>query len=176
MIEKRKFSTRQLTYVAIFVTLSVIVNSVRVGFLSFGGLPIIMSGYILGPGLGFVVGIVTDIVGVIVRPPSTGGINPLFVLTSGLTGFIPVFVSQLLRDRYPDYKYWKLVVGIIVGQFITSVFMVNIFIDLLYAPGTFWVKMPKAAVKQLLQAPIYAATIKAVLETTSKQFDFRNLK
>ncbi len=171
-----KFSTREISYVAIFVAIGVVINTLRMGILSFGGLPIILSGYALGPGMGFLVGAVTDIVAFIIRPSTTGEFNPLFIMTSALTGLIPVIVTNLLGDKYPKFKFWKVLVGVIVGQFITSVFLVPFFIDKLYAPGTFFIKMSKAAVKQATQAPVYAFLIKTIIDATYKYIDYRNLK
>ena len=176
MEKNSKFSTKQIAYMGILVAIGVVVNSLRIGKLSFGGLPIILSGYALGPIMGFIVGGVTDVVAFIVRPSSMGGPNPIFTMTSALTGMIPVIVSRLLGDNYPKYSYWKLVVGVLIGQYITSVLIVNFFIDLLYAPGTFWIKASEAAVKQAIQAPIYAYLIKFILDSTTKYIDFRNLK
>lgn len=177
MSKNSKFSTRQIAYIGIFVGIGVMINSIRMeGVLSLGGLPIILSGYALGPGLGFIVGILTDIVAFIVRPSSTGGINPIFAITSGLTALIPVLVTRLLGDKYPKYSYWKIVVGILVGQFITSVFITPFFVDLLYLPGSFWIKMPKAAIMQTIKAPIYGFLVKVIIEATTKTINFRKLK
>lgn len=152
---------------AVLIALGVITNSLRIGKFSFGGLPIIFSGYALSPFSGFIVGGLTDILAFLVRPSSTGAINPIFVLTSALTGFIPVFISNILKDKFPKYSFWKMLIAILIGQFITSVFIVNFFIDLLYAPGTFYIKALSSAIKQLIQAPIYAYIIKEIIDKTS---------
>ncbi len=175
-MNKSKFSARQITYIGLFVSLGVVVNSLRVGSFSFGGLPIIMAGYALGPVLGFLTGAITDIVAFIVRPSAMGGLNPIFTLTSALTGLIPVLVTKLLGEEYPKFSYLKILIGVIVGQFLTSVVLVNIFIDILYAPGTFWIKFGHSLTKQLIQAPIYAFLIKSILEVTTKQINFRDLR
>lgn len=169
------FSVRQITYAAIFIAISIIINSLRIGIVSFGGFPIILSGFALGPVMGFVVGFLSDFLGFIVRPSSTGTYHPLFGLTSAFTAVIPVVIAYALGDRYPKYTLWKIFIGILIGQFITSVFVAPYFVDKLFAPGTFVIKMIAAAKKQLITAPIYAYLCKVILDVTTKQFNFRNL-
>lgn len=175
-MKKSKFSTRTIAYSAIFVALSVVINTVRIGSVSFGGFPIILSGYALGPLLGFIVGGVADLVGFLIRPSATGGFNPLFILTSALTGAIPVLVTRALGDRYPKYKLWKILVGVLIGQTITSVILVPIFRSLLYGKNTVWYYMVKAGTKQAVSIPIYGVLIKAVLDPLTKIFNFQDIQ
>lgn len=171
------FTTRKIVYAAIFIALGLVINTMRIGtFASFGGLPIILSGYALGPVMGFIVGGVVDILGFIIRPSATGGFNPAFVLTSALTGAIPVLVTGLLGDRYPDYKIWKIIIGTIVGQFITSVFMVPYFISIFYGKNLLYPKMAEAAIKQAYSAPIYGFLVKILIDSLKNVIDFRGKK
>lgn len=172
----KKLTTRQITYMAIFVALSVAINTVRIGSVSFGGFPIIMSGYLLGPLPGFVVGAVADLLGFIVRP-SSFGFNPIFTLTSALTGLIPVvFTSKVLRENYPNFTFVKVLIGIFVGQFTTSVVLVPMFQVLLYGNNTFWYFAGKAAIKQLISIPFYAFFTVNLADRLTKAIDFRGLK
>lgn len=175
METKAKFSTKQIAYIAIFVALGVVINTLRFGILSFGGLPIILSGYALGPILGFIVGAITDVVAFIIRPSNIGFPNPIFTLTSALTGLIPVVVSSFLGDKYPNFKLKNIFIGVLIGQFITTVFISTYFVDKLFLPGSFWIKMPIAAKKQLIQAPVYAYIIKVIIDRTHKLINYRNL-
>ena len=173
---KEPITTNMIVYSAIFVALSVVINSLRVGEISFGGFPIIFSGFALGPVAGFVVGGVADIVGFLIRPSASGGFNPLFVLTSALTGAIPVLVAQLLRDKYPNYTFWKVLVGIFIGQMITSVIMVPFFRVILFGGNTFIYFAGKAFVKQIVSIPIYAVLITSVGEVLYKVIDFGTIR
>lgn len=170
-----KLSVKQITYAAIFIALSIIVNSLRIGMVSFGGFPIILSGFALGPVLGFIVGFLSDFLAFIVRPSATGAYNPIFGLTSAFTAVIPVVIAYALGDRYPKYTLWKIFVGILIGQFLTSVLIAPYFVDKLFLPGTFFIKMIAAAKKQAISVPIYAYLCKVLLDTTTKQIDYRNL-
>ena len=120
---------RKIAYLSFFVALSVLINTLRVGQVSFGGFPIIASGYMLGPVWGFFVGFIADIVGFIVKP-SPNAFNPVFSITSGLTGFIPVYLTMRMGDVYPNYKIWKIFISIALGQIITSVLLVPFFLML----------------------------------------------
>ena len=176
MQKNSKLTTKSIAYAAIFVALSVAINTVRIGSVSFGGFPIILSGYALGPLMGFMIGGLADIVGFLIRPSATGGFNPLFILTSALTGAIPVIVTAMLGDRYPKFKLWKIIVGVLVGQTITSVILVPIFRSLLYGKNTVWYYMVKAGAKQAVSIPIYGVLIKAVLDPLIKIFNFRDIQ
>jgi ECF transporter S component (folate family) len=166
-------TTKKIAYAGIFVALSVAINTLRIGSISFGGFPIIFSGYALGPVLGFIVGGLADIVGFIIRPSSTGGFNPIFTLTSALTGAIPVIVTSALGNKYPNYKFGKILVGVLIGQTITSVIIVPLAISILYGKNTFWYYMTSAAIKQAVSIPVYSILIISINKILSKQFLFR---
>lgn len=154
--EKRKpiSHLHRLTLMALFIALSVAINSVRVGSVSFGGFPIIFSGYVLGPISGFIVGAIADVVGFIVRP-SASPFNPLYTLTSALTGFIPVVVTSLFGKKDTKLVYWKVLIGILVGQTLTSVFLAPLF-QMIFLNKGFWLLVGRAATKQAISIPIYA--------------------
>lgn len=172
MNKKSFLTTKKIAYVGIFIALSVAINTLRIGSISFGGFPIIFSGYVLGPVLGFVVGGLADLVGFLIRPSATGGFNPLFTLTSALTGAIPIIVTRVLGDKYPNFKFWKVLIGVLVGQTITSVIMVPFFISILYGKNTVWYYMTSAAVKQAVSIPVYSILIMSINKVLSKQYDF----
>lgn len=168
-----KFTTRQITYIGVMVALTVVINVVRVGVVNFTGFPIILSGYLLGPIPGFVVGGVADVIGFVIRP--SGPYVPIFTLTSALTGLIPVIISRLLGDAYPKFSFWKVLVGVFVGQFATSVIIVPLFRSLLLSDQSFWYFAVKAAGKQIVSIPLYAFFVTALVDRLSKVIDFRSL-
>ncbi|MFM1524323.1 MULTISPECIES: ECF transporter S component [Helcococcus] len=169
--KSNKFTTVKITYMAIFVALGVMVNTLRVGMLSFGGFPIIISGFLLGPIPGFIVGGVTDIAAFIVRP-SSYPFNILFSLTSALTGMIPVVIANLLGAKYPKYSLVKIFVGILIGQVLTSVVLVPIFSVWLYGRNSVILLMTKALTKQAISIPVYAVIIKILIDRFTKVIDF----
>ena len=176
----KALSTRKLTLSAMFITLSVVVNSLRIGSISFGGFPIIFSGLTLGPIAGFMVGGVADIIAFIVRPSSSGGFNPVFTLTSALTGLIPGLVIILLKDEYPNYKPWKVFLAIAIGQLITTVLMAPFFITIirqggLFGTDGFWLayytRVLAAFGRQAFNVPVYTAIFSIIIKPISKAVD-----
>lgn len=179
--EKKLLTSRKIAISAMLVALSVAINTLRIGSISFGGFPIIFSGLTMGPINGFIVGAVADIVGFIVRPSATGGFNPLFVLTSGLTGLIPGLMIILLKDNYPNYKTWKVFISIATGQLITTVLMAPFFISLiregnLIGTTTFWIaywgRVTRAFIRQAVNVPIYTILFPLIIKPISKAVDF----
>lgn len=181
MHKKRKvFTTKTLTYSAMMVALSVAINSLRIGNVSFGGFPIIFSGLTMGPIVGFVVGGIADIVGFIIRPSASGGFNPLFILTSALTGLIPGVVIIGLKDKFPNYKPWKVFIAIATGQIITTVLMVPLFITFirqsnLFGTSAFWTsyyaRVVLAFSRQSVNIPVYTVLFSLIIKPLSKTFN-----
>lgn len=161
------FTVNKISYMAMFVAIGVIINTARVGNISFGGFPIILSGYILGPLPGFIVGAVTDLAAFIVRP-SVNAFNPLYTLTSALTGLLPVLISGILGERYPKYSFIKVLIGIMVGQLLTTVILAPIFTTILYGKYSFWYLALNALIKQAVSVPVYAFLSISVIDRISK--------
>lgn len=170
-VARKQSSTRRITYMAVFIALSVVINTMRFGSVSFGGFPIIYSGLVLGPVNGLIVGAVSDVLGFIIRP-SSGGYNVVFTLTSALTGFIPIMVVKLFKVKYPNYKFYQVLLGIFIGQMLTSVIMAPYFQALLFGKNTFIYYASKAFVKQIVSIPLYAALFTSMTESIKDSIDF----
>lgn len=171
-VARRQSSTRKITYMAMFVALSVVINTMRFGSISFGGFPIIYSGLVLGPVNGFIVGAVSDVLGFIVRPSSGGGYHVLFTLTSALTGLIPILVVRLFKVKYPNFKFYQVLLGIFVGQMITSVIMSPYFQAFIFGKNTFIYYATKALIKQAVSIPLYAALFTSMTESIKDSINF----
>lgn len=101
------------------------------GFFRFVAFPIILSGFFLGPKVGFWVGAISDILGWVIFP--SGPYFPGFTLTQGLTGYLP---AKLL-GRQPR-SWWRLFGVIAASQLLTKFFMVPLFQHLLFQPTPNW--------------------------------------
>ncbi len=170
-VARKQSSTRRITYMAVFIALSVVINTMRFGSVSFGGFPIIYSGLVLGPVNGLIVGAVSDVLGFIIRP-SSGGYNLVFTLTSALTGLIPIMVVKLFKVKYPNYKFYQVLLGIFIGQMLTSVIMAPYFQALLFGKNTFYYYASKAFIKQIVSIPLYAALFTSMTESIKDSIDF----
>lgn len=156
------FTAQRIAQMALLVALGSAINSLRVGVLSFGGFPIIFSGYFLGPLGGFLTGAVTDVVAFIIRP-SSSGFNPIFTITSGLTGLIPILVTHLLGQK-ENFTFWKVLPGVVVGQYLTSVVLVPLFMSIFIGPEPAKAQFFTMAIKQLFSAPVYAFLVVTIFE------------
>ncbi|WP_422446156.1 folate family ECF transporter S component [Thermoanaerobacterium sp. DL9XJH110] len=163
-----KIDTRKLTYMAMFVVLNIIltrvaslriaiggVEAVRIGF---GGYPIILSGILLGPAAGGIVGAVGDLVGYGINP--MGPYMPHFTLTAALTGIIPGLAIKIFKNDEPSL--WQIFLAIAAGQIITSILLVPYFLYRLFGIPLVY-KMTTAALNQSFNIPIYTAFTRVLM-------------
>lgn len=170
--EQSHSNTRKLTYFAMFVALGVAINSLRIGPFSFGGFSIIYSGMVLGPVSGFIVGAVTDLLAFLVRP-SANAFNPLFVLTSALTGFIPAFVMHVLpgETNKKMTNIFYVILAFAVGQVITSVILVPVFRQMLYGHPLVATMLTSLS-RQVWHVPLYAVLFLNTQRVVNKEVNF----
>ncbi len=100
-ITRNRISTKTLVLAAIFVAMNVILS--RLGSImlfngsvrfSFGNIPLIVSGLILGPVVGAMTGGIADLLGFFINSHG-GAFHPGFTLSSILTGAIPGVIMFL---------------------------------------------------------------------------------
>lgn len=94
-----KFSAKNVAYVALLAAVSVILNTLTItmpgsGFaVSFTYIPTFVAGFFFGPGAGFIVGFVGDVLGCIIWPK--GAWLPLITLASSMMGVIPGLIRYI---------------------------------------------------------------------------------
>lgn len=166
--------SKNMTYISAFVALGVVINTMRIGEISFGGFPIVYSGIAFGPVVGGVVGALVDIVGFIVRPSASGGaFNPLFMMTSLLTGAIPPLVMKILKDDGTKSSYVRVFLSIMVAQLVTSVALVPLFRFWLYA-HPYIPTLVSAIIKQAYSVPLYTFFFIIIYRATEKHGGIRS--
>lgn len=126
------------------------IAGVKIGL---GGLPIILAGILLGPLAGGVVGIVSDLVGFLLVP--MGPYMPHFTLTAALTGIIPCLVLKLTNGKREIPSFLHLLLGIGIGQAITTVILVPYFSYILFGLPLLYTVLGNA-ISQLISVPLYA--------------------
>ena len=99
----KKTSVRTLTMLALLVAMSIVfsrVLSISTGFVRFnlGSLPVLLAAVVFGPGAGFAVGAVADIIGGVLAGYA---INPLITLGAGAIGLVAGFAWQ----KQPFHKF-----------------------------------------------------------------------
>ena len=101
-LDNQKFSTQVIAVSAMLVALGVILSFLRIPLsavteITLTGLPIAVGGYLLGPGIGFLIGALIDICGYFAAP--RGPFFPGFTISTALTGMI---YGLLLYHRWWD--------------------------------------------------------------------------
>jgi ECF transporter S component (folate family) len=157
--------TKKLVVSGILVALSIVltrlfvVNIEQTIRISFGFVPIMLAGMLLGPIWGLAVGGLADLLGCLLF-----GVSPFLpiTLTSALVGLLAWLLYRLTAGR----KEWlRVLISVSVTQIICSMFLQTLWLSLLM-PGTtfaglfFW-----RAVVALATIPIFTILLYAVLKS-----------
>jgi ECF transporter S component (folate family) len=130
-------------------------------FLNFGCFPIVLSGLMMGPAAGGIVGGVSDVMGYPIGPRAP--YFPHFTLTAILSGVLPALIFNALgysRDRLPSW--WMLSVIIFAGQFLSNVLLVPIFLNMLLG-FPLWLWIPKRFLSEMFHSVIYAQAALSIM-------------
>lgn len=122
---------RELTLCALLIAMSIVfsrVLSISAGFVRFnlGSLPVILAGVLLGPGAGFAVGAVADIVGGVLAGYA---INPLITLGAAAVGLVPGLVW---RWNGLHSAGTRLAAGILLGHILGSMVINSLALRIFY--------------------------------------------
>ena len=128
-ISSKRLSTKSLVLAAIFVAMNIILSrfgaimlfngSVR---FSFGNIPLILSGLVLGPGAGAMTGGIADLLGFFINSHG-GAFHPGFTLSSILIGTIPgivMFLSPTKKSSLLNVVVSNISILIIVSLLLNS--------------------------------------------------------
>jgi riboflavin transporter len=156
-----KIKLKDIAILSFFICISIILTrygsfrfsvfGVEVTRFGFGSLPIVLSGIIFGPIHGFIVGVLSDILGFMISP--IGAYMPHFTLTSSLNGLIPgLFVHYLIRTKiFKSISYKKLVfLSILISQILINLILVPYFLNTIYKIPWKIIMIPR-----LLTTPTY---------------------
>ena len=114
----KKFSVDALAKAGMLTALSIILSR-YLGFfitptmkVSFGTLPLIISGMMLGPIMGGLSGVASDLIGVMINAGGTPHLG--FTLGALLTGAVPGLISLYCKNKKIDLKFEVLFIIIFV--------------------------------------------------------------
>ncbi len=115
--------THVLTIVSMLVAMAIVLSYFKISItqmieIRFQTLPIALSAYLFGPGVGGIVGILTDVIGYIIRP--TGPYFPGFTLSSALGGVIYGFILYNKKVTWKRVLIAQLVFTVVIGMFINT--------------------------------------------------------
>ena len=124
-----RFSTKKLITLAVLVAMDVVLTrflsinawNTRIGF---GFVPMVIAAMMYGPLPAGIVAALADFIGAILFP--TGPYFPGFTFSVFLMGI--VFGVFLYKDR----SLWRIVVSVLITQFVISLFLTTFWISYLY--------------------------------------------
>lgn len=160
-MRKITFTTKQISYLAILVAISVVLNMVGIilpGYstkLSFTYIPCFIAGIFMGPLAGLLVGFLGDVLGFLIKSDGLAWM-PLITVASSLMGLIPGIICKYLKGN----AYIKIALSLAVVFVICSVFINTYALFLLYSKGrTFWVYL---GVRMPIQSIIFVVNAVAI--------------
>ncbi len=128
--------TRLVVYAGLMIAVSVVLKIVFEVYIPLGGfpslrvnltaIPIILSGILLGPWTGFLVGVISDLLCFVIKPGGPWFIG--FTISAGLSGLVPGYLWMLFRSRNVKGIKW-INAGFIVAA-----------LGILFATGLFSIK------------------------------------
>lgn len=164
-----KWNTKKIVFMGLMVSMSIILTrllSFMVGptiRISFGDVPIILSGIVFGPVAGAITGIAADLVGYLLR--SEGGFFFGFTLSAALTGFIPGLF--FLRQKGEKYSLVKLIIIVVVQTILVSLTLNTFWLVIMYGQG-FWAILPNRIIARAIIAPLEVLFLVIILRALNR--------
>lgn len=132
--------------------------------ISFGDIPIMLSGMIMGPWAGAITGAMSDLIGVVLLPaPGGGGYFPGFTLSKALVGVIPALVVMFYRKP----GFIRVAIAVVLTEVICSLGLDTIWLSILYKKGIF-ILLPSRLVTRSVIAVVEIPAIFAILTALKK--------
>ena len=158
-----KFNTKKLITLSVLVAMDVVLTrflsinawNTRIGF---GFVPMVIAAMMYGPLSAGIVATLADFIGAILFP--TGPYFPGFTFSVFLMGI--VFGLFLYKDR----SFWRVVVSVLITQFVISLFLTTYWISFLYGANykallaTRVVQSAIISAAQIIVIPLMAQLVK----------------
>lgn len=132
--------------------------------ISFGDVPLMMSGFMFGPLVGGLTGLAADIIGFLINPQ--GPYHPGFTLSSILWGVIPGLFMYMYGNKgsyESKFSFKKILLAVAVTAAIISLGLNTYWLSNLYGKG-FFILLPTRIVAALLSIPLHSLIIKYLLK------------
>lgn len=164
-----KWKTRTIVFMGLLAAMSIILTRLF-GFMigptirvSFGDVPIILSGILFGPIAGAITGITADLVGMMLR--AHGGFFIGFTISAALTGFIPGLF--FLKEREGRYPLSKIILSSVTVNIIVSLVLNTLWLVIMYDKGLF-VILPGRVITRLVIVPLEIIFLATILRALNK--------
>jgi len=169
-----RISTKVLVMASFFVGINIILsrigaimlfnNSVR---MSFGNVPLIISGIMLGPLAGLMTGVVSDMLGFLINSHG-GAYHPGFTISAGLTGFLPGLIAVAgARFGFQKFSLATVVASNVLVYLLISGFLNTLWLTHLLGTG-FWVLFPARLASHGLITAVNTMLVYAVVKSFQK--------
>ena len=137
------------------------VLSISTGFVRFnlGSLPVLLAAVVFGPGAGFAVGAVADIIGGVLAGYA---INPLITLGAGAIGLVAGFAWQKLNRLSTNLR---LAASVLLGHFVGSMVITSLALRLFY--GYPWATLAVRIPNALILSAVNVVLLRILLENRS---------
>ena len=160
----KKTSARTLTMLALLVAMSIVfsrVLSISTGFVRFnlGSLPVLLAALLFGPGAGFAVGAVADMIGGVLAGYA---INPLITLGAGSVGLVS---GLLYRSLHEMRLGLRLQISVLLGHFVGSMVITSLALRLFY--GYPWATLAVRIPNALILSAVNVVLLRILLENRS---------
>ncbi len=127
--------------------------------LSFGEVPIMMSGMLFGPVVGGITGLASDLIGVLINPQ--GAFHPGFTLSSILWGLIPglIFILFRRKKKYDAiYSVVNISVTVTICFIIISLGLNTLWLASMFGKG-FMILLPGRVISSIVNIPLQSIII-----------------
>lgn len=118
--------------------------------ISFGELPIMLSGFLFGPIVGALTGIAADLIGILINPQ--GPYFPGFTISSMMWGAIPGLIMMFFRNSR-DYSLFKVMLAVGISYVIISLALNTLWLSMLYG-SAFFILLPPRILNVVVSIPI----------------------
>ena len=174
-MNKRMMSTKQLVQAAFLVAISIAMTRFLYFFvpllggipairISFGEIPLMISGLLFGPLIGGISGLAADGIGVMINPQ--GAFHPGFMLSSILWGVIPGLLSMSFKtrgDKRNPFTIQRIVLTVTICMIVISLGLNTLWLTTLYGKG-FMALLPGRVIAVFVNIPLHSFIIRTLLK------------
>lgn len=170
----RQISVKKLTKAAILTALAivltrffsfVIAGNLRIGI---GTLPIMLSGIYLGPVLGILTGISSDLIGIVINAQGTPHLG--FTLSSALAGALPGMVFLLIKGNAREKSTLKVLLSVLLVYGFVHLGLNSLWLSGLMKT-TYSFQIVTRALKVAIESAIAFILLKIIIEKLSEVFE-----
>ena len=160
-MKNTKNSTRTLTVLALLIAMSIVfswVLSISTGFVRFnlGSLPVLLAGIVFGPGAGFAVGALADMIGGILAGYA---INPLITLGAASIGLVGGLGWQKLSHLRTGNRLWC---SVLAAHFVGSMVIDSLALHIFY--GYAWSVLAARVPNALILTAVNTVLLRLLME------------